>query len=442
MTAYVSAVALARPSPSDERRAREIGAQAYIYGLALLEEQRVIVNFPANLLINVTELSTPAEKLVRLPNVDTLYTVARLELRDRPFVLHVPEMHGRYYTLQLIDAYTNTFGYIGRRVTGTHPGNFAIVAPGWRGVLPAGVRRVQSPTPTVWVLGRTLVRSAADLTNAQRVQRQYTLTPLNGFGGSPRAALFLTKSALRPAPLPTGLAFYDAMDAAMQRNPPPRADAPLLRRMASVGLGPGRSPSSERLSLATRRGVEAGLILGGQLLDRYATRLKVASERSHNGWLVPPKDTGDYGTDYLLRAYVASTATASNVPAEAVYPQTSVDDMLAPLSGRDRYLLHFAAGRLPPVNAFWSLTMYDKGLFLVPNPIDRYAIGDRTAGLRRNRDGSLDILLQHAVPRRDGSNWLPAPAGRFILALRLYQPKNSVLHGSWPLPKITRLGRR
>lgn len=435
--AVVPGAAAARsPKPNPGQLARQLGAQAYVYGLALLDEQRVITNFPANTLISVTELSTPAERLVPLPNVDTLYTVARLELAGGPLIVHVPAEHGRYYTLQLLDAYTNSFGYIGRRATGTRAGDYAIVGPGWHGRLPRGTHRIAAPTPTVWLLGRTLVDGTRDLTRVHTIQHEYALTTLSG-ASLPR--VFLPGSTLHPAALPTGLAFYDALGAAMAKNPPPRADRPLLRRLAAVGVGAGRTPSTERLSAATRAGLIAGVALGRRQLAAYASRLTTSSERRHRGWLVPPAATGRYGTDYRLRAYVAQNALGANVPAEAVYPIAFMDSRLHPLSGRHRYVLHFAAGQLPPVKAFWSLTMYDASLFLVTNPLDRYAVGDRTPGLRRNRDGSLDILIQHRPPRSRRGNWLPAPSGRFVLALRLYEPRASVIRGTWPLPTLTRV---
>jgi hypothetical protein len=435
--AVVSATASGTVRPHSGTR--QTAAQAYVYGLAPLDEQRVIENFPADTLINVTQLSTPAERLVPAPNVDTLYTVARLELASGPIVVHVPEEHGRYYTLQLLDAYTNTFNYIGRRATGTHAGSFAITPPGWHGQLPSGVKRISAPTATVWVLGRTLVNGPADVPNVNAIQHQYTLTPLRGFKGPPLPSVFLPGSALRPPPVPQGLAFYDAMDAIMQRDPPPHSDAAALGRFAAIGIGPGRKPSTERLSAATLRALLAGLTDGRNQLNAYGNRLMKTSQRAHEGWVVPPSATGNYGPDYLLRAYIAANALGANIPTEAIYPFAFVDRSLKPLSGRHRYALHFAPGQLPPVGAFWSLTMYDKKLFLVPNAIGRYAVGDRTAGLRRGRDGSLDILLQHAAPRQR-SNWLPAPAGTFVLALRLYQPKPRVLAGRWPLPTITRVG--
>ncbi len=437
-------VAVAKPSPthrgaSRAQRVKEIAEQAFIYGWAPLTEQHVIVNFPANTLISVTQLATPAERLVVLPNVDTLYTVARLTLTNGPMVVHVPDEHGRYYTMQLLDTYTNSFAYIGRRATGTRAGNFAIVGPGWHGKLPAGVRRIQAPTPTVWLLGRTLVKSPGDISAVNSIQRAYTLTPLSGFGGPPLPALYLASSKLKPAPVPSGLAFYDALDTLLAQEPPPHSDHALLQRFASVGIAPGRKPSMEPLDAATRQGLLAGLTAGRRALGAYAQRLERTSQRQHNQWLVPPKATGNYGTNYLLRAYIAKMALGANVPAEAIYPSAFVDSQGRALTGAHRYVIHFAAGKLPPVGAFWSLTMYGNDLFLVPNPINRYAIGDRTPGLRRSRDGSLTIQLSHSPPRGGRSNWLPAPAGGFKLVLRLYQPKASVLSGRWPLPKITRV---
>jgi hypothetical protein len=416
---------------------RRIAAAAYVYGFAILAEERVIDVFPQNTLINVTRLSTPAERLVPAPNVDTLYTVARLALAGGPVIVHVPAEHGRYYTLQLLDAYTNTFAYIGRRVTGGGAGNFALIGPRWRGRIPAGIRRIRAPTPTVWLLGRTLVNGPADLSAVNAIQHRYALSTLSG--GARLPSIFLPRSTLTPPPLPTGLVFLDALDTAMAQNPPPRSDRPLVRRLASVGIAPGRAVSREGLGVATLNALTAGLRDGHSEIFAYARRLKLESEREHNGWLLPPRATGDYGHNFLLRAYVAMVALGANIPAEAIYPFASVDRDLAPLTGTRRYVLRFAPGDLPPVNAFWSVTMYDRNLFLVPNPIDRYAIGNRTAGLHRNRDGSLDIMLQHSPPRR-GANWLPTPAGAFVLALRLYQPKRPVLQGRWALPTISRVG--
>jgi hypothetical protein len=429
----------AEAAPTTYKQARQIGAQAYAYGLAVLNEERVISGFPANTLLNITQLATPAEQLIVLPNNDTLYTNARFDLSAGPIVIHVPAERGRYYVLQFLDAYTNTFAYIGRRTTGTQAGDFALTPPGWQGTLPAGVKRISAPTPTVWMLGRTLVNGPNDVTNVIAIQHGYTATPLSNFGGTPNPAVFLTSALGKSATLPTGLAFYDAMDAVMVNNPPPKSEQGLMRRFASVGIGPGRTPSTEPLSSAVRNGLIAGVGYGRQQVKQYASRTIAGSLRVHNGWLVPPAATGNYGSNYLLRAYIAEDAIGANRPVEALYPVTGVDNQGGTLTGSHRYVLHSPKGELPPVKAFWSLTMYNQNLFLINNPLGRYSIGNRTTGLKRNRDGSLDILLQATRPKHNASNWLPAPKGKFELTLRLYNPTPSVLKGGWSLPTITRV---
>ena len=387
----------------------------------------------------MTRLSNPAQRLVVLPNVDTVYTVARLQLEDGPLVLRVPDLRGRYYTMQFLDAYTNSFAYVGRRTTGTRPGRFAIVPPKWRGRLPRGVRLIRSPTPVVWMLGRTLVDGPADLPAVNAIQRGYTLTPLARLGGAPNPAIFLPSSALQPAPLPEGLAFFDAMGAAMRENPPPRRDRALIRSFRRVGIGRGLKTSARRLSAATRAGLAAAVSAGPRLVAAYGRRQARTSARRNNGWELAERGIGNFGRKFLLRADISERALGANVRAEAVYPLTDTDRRGRPLSGANRYVLRFKRGQLPPVNAFWSLTLYGPDRFLVENSIGRYAIGNRSPGLRRNADGSLDVLLQRTAPAGRESNWLPAPPGRFSLALRLYEPKRSVLNESWPLPTITRV---
>ncbi|GAC1437090.1 MAG: DUF1254 domain-containing protein [Solirubrobacteraceae bacterium] len=431
----IAALALTQGSPAHATSVHETAVQAYIYGRAMLAEQRVIANFPPNLLINVTQLTTPAQRLVPAPNVDTLYTVARLIVGGGPQIVHVPEEHNRYYTFQFLDAYTNSFAYVGRRTTGTAPGDYAILPPGWHGALPPGVHAIRSPTPVVWLLGRTVVNGPDDLPAVQAIQRQYSLRPLNG---QPRASLFVPSSALHPPPIPSGLAYWDALGALMAQSPPPVRERALMRSFAQIGVGPGLQPSQEKLAPRVLAALNAAAATATRRLAGYAKRITIASQRAHNGWLLAPAGVGDFGADYLLRAYIADHALGANVPAEAIYPFAFVDAAGHKLSGGHRYVLHFAAHQLPPVKAFWSLTMYDGSIFLVPNPIGRYAVGDRTAGLRRNRDGSLDVLIQRTRPSGPrASNWLPSPAGRFILALRLYEPRPAAIMQRWPLPRIT-----
>lgn len=436
LAATIALVAL--PATAAAERPYDVALRAWVYGLPLLNQQRVIVNFPANQLINVTRPTSPAQKLVVLPNVDTLYTTGRLELGREPLVLHVPAVPGRYYTFQLLDAYTNSFAYVGSRTTGSRAGDYAIAGPRWRGRVPPGVRLIRSPTPVVWLLGRTLVRGPGDLPAVNAIQRRYELRALSGSGGAPLPALYLPGSTLMPKPVPRGLAFFDAMGRALRENPPPLRDRAALRSFARIGVGAGRTPSRAGLARATRAALSAAAGAGLRRLEEYQARQRRASRRRHNGWVLPPAGVGNFGTRYLLRAYISQTALAANVRPEAIYPITDVDRGGRRLDGQHRYVLRFRRGELPPVRAFWSLTMYGPDRFLVENPIARYAVGNRTPGLRRGRDGSLEILVQHDRPRGRAANWLPAPAGRFSLALRLYEPRRVALADRWPLPVVRR----
>ena len=229
------------------------------------------------------------------------------------------------------------------------------------------------------------------------------------------------------------------MGALMRENPPPRRDRKLVRSFRRVGIGAGLKTSQRRLSAATRAGLAAAVEAGPGLVGAYGRRQARASAKKNNGWRLAAKAIGDFGRNFLLRADVSETALGANVREEAVYPVTDTDRSGRRLTGANRYVLRFKRGQLPPVNAFWSLTMYGPDRFLVENPIQRYAVGNRTPGLTRNPDGSLEILLQKDPPAGRESNWLPAPAGRFSIALRLYEPKRSVLREKWPLPTVRRV---
>jgi hypothetical protein len=413
---------------------------AYVYGVAPLSVGLTVDRFPPNTVVSIAKLVEPAVKTVVLPNHDTTYTVAQLDLSSGPLVIDVPDTAGRYYVLQLLDAYSNTFRYIGRRTTGTKAGSFALVPPGFSGNLPAGVSRIESPTPLVWMLGRTLVRDETETPAVTPLLAGYSATPLADWAaGRPRRPIVL--STFPPQPrisLPRGLAFFDSLGAHLRDNPPPARDACALRAFAAAGIGPGRTPSAEAAG-AVRAGLEAARRYGPRFLSAAARRSNAYSRRRNNGWLVPQAYVGRYGRNYLGRAVIARNLLGANTRAETVYPLGFTDSRGRPLRGRHRYTLRFERGRLPPVGAFWSLTMYDRDGYLYANPLDRYAIGDRTSGLRRGRDGSLTLFLQHRRPKGAArANWLPAPRGGFRVALRLYEPRRAVLSGAWRPPPLER----
>lgn len=445
-------------TPAQEvARAQRMSAEAYVYGFALMEflrqerEQTSVTvpnaqgDAPLNRLGNARGLADAQHQLTVQPNNDTLYTSGHLNLRRGALVLHVPRVPGhRYYSFEFIDPYTNVFAYVGTRTTGNGAGSFLITGPSFRGTVPRGLRRIRSPYDRMWLFGRTLVYGQSDLANVHRIQDGYRLVPLRAY----------LRQGLRwrpPAPRrivsrhvtlsePKGIAFFDALGTALAQNPPPRRDAPILRELRSVGIGPGLRPSREHLSAATLRGLRAAVAAGPGHVHDLRLLFGLRSALIHNGWFVPPSDIADYGTNYALRAVVAAYGIAANRPAEAMYIVGATDPSIALLNGANDYVIHFLPGQLPPARYFWSLTMYDEAFFLVANPLGRYELGDRTPGLRRNPDGSLDIYLQRNPPPGHESNWLPAPAGTFEVTLRLYGPLPSALSGRYPWPPIVRIG--
>jgi hypothetical protein len=425
------------------RRAFSAGVAAYVYGVPPLSVGLTVARSPANVMFSIAKLVDPAVKAVVAPNHDTAYTVAQLNLSQGPLVIDVPDTAGRYYVLQLLDAYSNTIRNIGRHTTGTSARSFALVPPGFRGGLPAGVARIESPTPLVWLLGRTLVRDAAEIPAVTPLLAGYTATPLDRWTAGQRqgtAVLPVFPPALTESgiSLPRGLAFFDSLGTYLRDNPPPARDACALRAFAAAGIGPDRAPSVNATG-PVRSALEAAPRFGARLLAAAARRSNAYSRGQNNGWLVPQAYVGDYGRNYLGRAVIARIALGANTREETIYPFGLTDRKGRPLRGRHPYTLRFERGQLPPVGAFWSLTMYGDDGYLYENPLGRYAIGDRTSGLRRGRDGSLTLFLQHRRPAgAAASNWLPAPPGRFRVALRLYEPRPRVLSGDWRPPPLRR----
>jgi hypothetical protein len=423
------------PAESDAQRATD----AYVWGYPLVVTERTLQSLarltPVNHLTFQAARSGVTTRTIVAPNTDTLYAVAPLDLRGEPYVLTLPAIHDRYYSFQLISAYTDSFAYVGTRATGGRAGRWAITPPGWHGRLPAGVTRVASPTPQLLLLGRFLVADDADVVRVHALAGHIELQPLSKLTGAAPAAAPPPIGA--PAGTPqtvaaAGLGFFDELGDALAINPPIDAqERRTLQSFAVLGIGPGRHPSTQvhdpRLRSELVDAVRQGTV-----------RITAAAPKSTNtvdGWTVN-LHIGTYGHDALLRAVVAEIGWGANVPAEAVYAHSERDAAGASYSGARRYVLHFPRGGLPPVDAFWSVTMYGPDRFFIANPINRYAIGDRTAGLRYGTDGSLDIYIQRAVPAGHESNWLPAPAGRFILTMRLYLPKTSVLDGQYEYPKV------
>lgn len=454
---------------SDYNTGLALGTEAYVYGVPLLDTERIFTSGtsvnapngngfgPVNEFSSIGSLANASERTVVAPNNDTPYSIAWLDLRARPEVLHAPPIHHRFWEFELVDPWTNNFYNITSIPTPLGPGdygvtgggNWAVVPPGFKGVLPHGVTRINSPYTRVWVIGRTFVSDPSDLMNVRRIQNQYSITPLSEFGTSykpkrPRHVVRNPTEAQIPGTEPgeNPLAFYAALGREMLKFPPPAADRPLLRRLRAVGIGPGLSPADAHLNAVTLQGLRDAIAQGptkvlGALLALYHKGFK-----EHDGYLIG--DLGHWGTDYTLRAIGDRVGVGGQRANIATYPFALVDDTMAPLTGSERYVLHIPKSRLPiPVSAFWSLTMYNAKSFFVANPIDRYLLND-LSHLRRNPDGSIDIYVQHARPTDAAqvSNWLPAPGpgAGFRLIWRLYglgQALEGVLDGAgWQPPLI------
>lgn len=389
-----------------------------------------------NVFTHARQLLAPGKSRVVTPNNDTLYTNAWLDLRSGPLVIDVPDTAGRYYVLGLLDFYTNPFAHLGLRRTGTAARSFLVTPPGWQGALPAGFdapgAHVQAPTPWVWVIGRILVDGASDLDAVHALQDGFVVRTLAQWqaGAAPQPALFEPDCDPR-APLDAAH-FAKQVNAALRENPPPASEHELLSGFAPAGIGADAAPLDD----AQRQALQAAL-------DAMLARLREESPRASSaGWTQPPLVEGSFGNDYTGRARVALKYIGMLESAEALYPLAWRDAQGAALSGAHRYQLRFAPGQLPPVDAFWSITMYDaRDYMLVDNPIDRYAIGDRTPGLRADADGGLTLHIGHAPPPDAAAraNWLPAPAGAFYLCLRAYVPRPEMIDGRYALPPLVRI---
>ena len=375
-------------------------------------------------------LLTPANREVVSPNNDTLYDNTWLDLSAGPLLIDVPDMGERYWTLGLLDFWTNPFAYAGRRTTGNRAQQLFVHGPRWQGDVPAGTVAIAAPGDDVWIIGRMLVDAdAADLAAAHRLQDAFAIR--RAADGAPAWQRTDIGFDGRRTDVPDADAYLRVVAAAMARNPAPAGEAALLKGFALFGLFDGR-PAKE---------AQAREAFASALLQVYAAlRTDTQAASLGGGWRVPVTIRTGYGDDYATRARVARNLIGALGIEEAMYPLCEVDAEGRPLDGRVRYELHFAPGQAPQVDAFWSMTMYRRrDCLLVENPIDRYSIGDRTPGLLWDADGGLRRRLQATDPG-PGHNWLPTPADDdFYVVLRLYQPRTAHLRMRFHYPPLRRL---
>lgn len=430
-----------------------LGAECYLYGYPLVitdvtRGHAAMTVGPENQLRRVRQFPDANFKGVVRPNVDTLYTTAFIDMAQGPWVFEMAANDQRYEVMPFMDAWTNVFAAPGTRSSGTGGGRFLLVGPTWQGTPPEGLTLLRAPTRMVWLIGRTQTNGAADYPQVHRLQDGLTLRRLGGDASAGAPAPSPPSPPLPPAwqasatALPPPVqqmqamateAFFKRLALLMADNPPAPADKPMLVKLARIGIAPGQPP---QWSLLDRW--SAGL-------GRWIADFKVAQELKkprdlQRGWSTPPAILGQYGTHYNTRAVVAMVGLGANLPADASYPSTRVDARGDALHGSHRYRLHLLAGALPPVNAFWSVTAYGVDDYLIDNPLQRHALGDRDA-LRFNADGSLDLWIQADTPAADKqSNWLPVKAAApFLLNARLYWPKEAALSGTWGMPAVERL---
>lgn len=425
--------------------ARSIATAAYIFGypLVLIDVtlQTNTAAVPANRIAAFGSID-PTMNSVVMPNVDTLYASAWLDLRAEPVVLQVPEMDGdRYWLMQIMDAWTNTThnpSSVAPQVKDGHtaPYTYVITGPDWSGPLPDNLTPLAMPTATAWLIGRIELRDQADLAAAEGLQHQVFMAPLSAWQRGERPIPEIDPNMVAPISAPQqvarmdGRTFFGRLCDLMRTNPPAAADLPALRRFSTIGIRPGGSMDGTAAA-----DLDAAVAAGQLQIPDYAN----PEARHENGWDIAT-NLGTYGTDYALRASTAWTALGANLPEDVVYPEISANagEQGAPR----RYRLHFAAGQTPPARAFWSLTAYTAQRFLVPNAAGIFSVGHQRPVVTLP-DGSLELAIQaeepgDAVPH---GNWLPIPDfGTFRLALRLYVPEGRALDGGWKPPSLTRVG--
>ncbi len=469
-SAVVVASAAAEEYNKEYEHALSVGTQAYVYGEPLLDMQRVFQTLtsvtvpdhqgdaPVNQFSHFTELANTKEGVVVAPNADTLYSIAWLQLKPQPIVVHVPSSGGRFNVVPLMTPYTENFANIGEGASGMlAPGNY-VIATGKRyeGVAEVqGMKVIHSPYERAWIIQRTLVKSHEDLPNAVAIQAETKLVPLNHW--KKEGLNYKSPAPEKEVTTPTEYkvpgtqageepnAYWNALGAALKQFKPPAADKPELELMKTVGIGPGKFPvNNAKLSPGTVAGLRAAVAAGPGQVTKELTEMFHAGFTAHNGWLVAP--VGTYGTDYSLRAIADKIGLGALPPNIAIYPVAQTERAGHPLNGAStRYVAHFPASDFPvPVQAFWSMTMYEASGFFVSNPLERYTLGDRS-NLQYEEDGSLNIYLQTEEPAGEGEqdNWLPAPAGPFQLTMRLYGTEESAIPGilegaagAWTPPTI------
>jgi hypothetical protein len=453
----VPANAQAKVEWPDIREAKAIAEEGFIYGLpivinyAVMDEYSVDKNSgqykaPFNQINNEARVFTYKDTAVITPNSDTPYSILWLDLRAEPMVLSVPAVEkSRYYSVMLCDGNTFNYGYIGSRATGSDPGDYLVVGPNWQGRTPPGIKKVfQSTTQFTVAAYRTQLFNPADMPNVEKIQAGYKAQPLSAYLRQPAppaaAAIDFPKANAELVKKN----FFEYLDFALQFAPAGTEEREIRAKLARIGVGAGKTFDFKDLPLTHKIEIGLGMKEGEEKVEKYL----VSGQKDVNGWKIGSLfgDRQFYSGDWLKRAAAAKGGIYGNDAVEAVYPMTKALANGDVLDGsKSKYTITFAAGQFPPVDAFWSVTMYDgKTQLLIENPINRYLINSpMLSDMKKNADGSLTLYIQNKSPgATKEANWLPAPNGPIYLVMRLYWPKTeapSILpagNGTWQPPAI------
>ena len=435
--------------------AQSIATDAYLYFYPLLSMEitrKQLTNMapqpggiggPMNRFANVGEFPTADMRVVVRPNFDTLYSSGWLDLTKEPMIVSAPDTDGRYYLLPMLDMWTDVFASPGWRTTGTGAGDFLVTPPGWTGTVPDGMSQIPAPTPYVWIIGRTKTDGPADYDAVHKIQAGYRITPLAQWGKTPVAPEVKIDPSIDMKTPPkiqvdtmSGEKYFAYAAELLKLHPPHITDQPIIARLKQIGFEAGKEFDAAAADPAVQKAIQAAPASAQQLMKwKVATLARIA-----NGWSMNTDTMGVYGNYYLKRAIVSQLGLGANVPEDAIYPLNLADNTGQPLDGAHAYTLHFDKGQTPPVDAFWSVTLYDNEGFQVANPLNRFAVSSWMP-FAYNADGSLDLYFQNESPGADKeANWLPAPKGPFNLTMRLYAPRSDALTGKWNPPAVVKEG--
>ena len=431
--------------------ARAIAKEAYVFGFPMVDNLRVQYAYftdksspeykaPYNTLFNIPRVFTPEDKAIQTPNSDTPYSWIGLDFRAEPMVFSVPKISkDRYWSLQLIDLYTHNFDYLGTRATGNDGGSFMIAGPSWRGETPKGITKViRCETSLASAQFRTQLFNAGDLENVIRIQKQYLVQPLSAFLGqpAPKAGPVIDfPKPLTPQTQKTSLEFFNLLSFGLQFCPVHPSEKEIMARLAKIGVGDGMFFRADKLDEDIKQAIEGGMADAWVEFGNLKKRVEAGEITS--GDILGTR--GFLKNNYGFRMLAAGLGIYGNTKQEAMYPAYYVDGDGKPLNGANRYTLRFAPGQLPPVEAFWSLTMYEQpASLLVANSINRYLLNSTMLDqFTEDTDGGLTLLVQQDSPGKEKeANWLPTPTGPFSVIMRLYVPKAEALNGTWKNPPL------